>query len=465
MRPLIASLALAAFVNGSAAAQPPDPGREAFRAIFEEMVEIDSSLSGSCTRVVRAAESRLRAAGFSAQDAVVVIPEGKPEDGNIVAVIRAAPGAAKKGVLLLAHIDVVEARREDWQRDPYTLFEENGFFYGRGTADDKNMAAIFLDLMIRLKREGLRPSRDLKMALTCGEETGTRVNGVDYLLQNRRSLIDADFALNEGAGGLLSQDGRPLVLQVQAGEKIHQGMVLEVTNEGGHSSRPVPENAIYRLTDALKKVQAYSFPYEVTPVTREYFRVAGPLLGGQLGRAMSAVAANPNDGRALAAVAADPNGNAALRTTCVATQLDAGHAVNALPQRARATLSCRIMQGTTPQQVRDRLAAVIGDPQVSVTILNPRTGSAAPQLTEEVMGPIRAAGQRMWPGVALSPIMLAGATDGRFLMNAGIPTYGVSGTFALGGESNAHGLNEKIRVKSLYESRDFLEAIVRDYVK
>jgi acetylornithine deacetylase/succinyl-diaminopimelate desuccinylase-like protein len=454
-------------VAASAHAQNAEPGNAAFREIYQEMVEIDSSPStGSCTKVVRAAETRLQKAGFAADDVQVVIPDGKPDDGNIVARIR-APGAKKKAVLLLAHIDVVDARRADWERDPFKLIEEDGFFYGRGAADDKAMAAVFLDLMIRLKGErGFKPKRDLIMALTCGEETSNRVNGVDYLLKNKREIIDAAFAINEGAGGLLSSDGQKhLVLQVQAGEKIHQVYTLEVTNKGGHSSRPERENAIYRLARATLKVEELAFPIELTPVVREYFGVTGPTLGGEIGAAMSAFAKNPTDPAALTTLTNDPSYNAILRTTCVVTQFDAGHAPNALPQRATATLSCRVMQGTTPEQVKDTLEKTVADSQVKVEIVRRRSGSSAPELTDEVMKPVRAAAAKLWPGVPVAPSMTAGATDGRFLMSAGIPTYGMSGMFGVAGESNAHGLNEKIRVASLYEGREFLESIVRAYVK
>ena len=453
--------ALAPVASGSASA-----GRDAFRAIYEEMVEIDSSpTTGSCTKVVRAAEGRLKGAGFNAEEIHVVIPDGKPEDGNLIARIR-AKGATSKGVLLLAHIDVVDARREDWERDPFTLIEENGYFYGRGSADDKSMAAVFLDLMIRLKQErNFKPRRDLIMALTCGEETSDRVNGVDYILKNKPELMDAAFAINEGGGGLLSDDGKPLALQVQAGEKIHLVYALEVVNPGGHSSRPAPDNAIYRLAAATQKIAQLSFPIQVTPVTREYFRVTGPLLGGDIGAAMSAVAKNPGDATALATLMEDPNYNALVHTTCVATQMEAGHAPNALPQRAKTTLSCRVMQGTTPEQVKQTLEKTIGDTQVAVSIVRRRDGSSPPQLTDEIMKPVKAQAAKMWPGVSIAPFMSAGATDGRFLMNAGIPTYGMSGMFSTPGESNAHGLNEKVRVQSLYEGREFLEAIVRAYVK
>jgi acetylornithine deacetylase/succinyl-diaminopimelate desuccinylase-like protein len=462
MRFATASLLLIAAFPAAA----EDAGRTAFRAIYEEMVEIDSSpTTGSCTKVVKAVEARLTAAGFPASDVAVVIPDGKPDDGNIVAHLRAS-NPQQKGVLLLAHIDVVDAKRADWERDPFTLIEENGFFYGRGSADDKSMAAVFLDLFVRLKQErSFKPRRDLIMALTCGEETSNRVNGVDYILQNKRQLIDAAFALNEGAGGLLSDAGKPLVLQIQAGEKIHQVYTLEVTNPGGHSSRPVADNAIYRLAAATQKVEKLAFPLELTPVVREYFRITGPLLGGPIGAAMSAVAKNPQDKAALATLVGDPTYNAILHTTCVATQLEAGHAANALPQRAVATLSCRVMQGTTPEQVKATLDKAIADPEVKVAISRRREGSAAPPLSDEVMKPIRQIAAKMWSGVPIAPSMTAGATDGRFLMSAGIPTYGLSGMFSKSGETNAHGLNEKIRVQSLYEGRDFLERTVREYVK
>jgi acetylornithine deacetylase/succinyl-diaminopimelate desuccinylase-like protein len=466
MKTLPVSLILGSLALPLVALADADPGRAAFREIYEEMVEIDTSPStGSCTKLVRVAEARLKAAGYDPGEVELVIPEGKPDDGNVVARLR-APKAAKKPVLLLAHIDVVDAKRADWERDPFTLIEENGYFYGRGSADDKSMAAVFLDLMIRLKQEkSFKPRRDVIMALTCGEETSNRVNGVDYILKNRRELIDAAFAINEGAGGLLSEDGKPLALQVQAGEKIHQVYTLEVTNPGGHSSRPVPENAIYRLAAATQKVAQLSFPIQVNPVVREYFRVTGPMLGGDIGAAMTAVAKNPGDEAALKTLTQDPTYNAVVHTTCVATQVEGGHAPNALPQRATVTLSCRVMQGSTAEEVKAQLENAIADEQVKVSIVRRREGSSPPPLTDEIMGPVKSMAAKLWPGVPVAPMMSAGATDGRFLMNAGIPTYGMSGMFSTPGETNAHGLNEKRRVKSLYEGREFLEGVVRAYVK
>ncbi|WP_395646789.1 M20/M25/M40 family metallo-hydrolase [Terricaulis sp.] len=463
---LAATAALAVLATGASAqqAQAVRPDQQAFRAIYEELVEIDTSqASGSCTRAANAMAAHLREAGFPASDVQVVIPPNAPDDGNLVAVLRGS--SRNRAMLLLAHIDVVDARREDWERDPYTLVEENGYFYGRGSADDKAMAAVWVDLMVRLRRENFRPRRDIRMALTCGEETSNRVNGVDYLIQNHREWVQAQFALNEGAGGMLAEDGRYVALNVQAGEKIHQVYTLEVTNPGGHSSRPRPDNAIYQLARALDRVGEYQFPVELNPVTRAYFERMAPIVGGELGRNMAAIARNPNDTAAQAALAADPSNNSIMRTTCVATQLEGGHAPNALPQRARATLSCRVLQGHTPEEVQAALQAAIGDPDVHVNIVRRREGSQAPQLTRQIMGPIERTAARMWPGTPIIPTMTPGATDGRFLNTAGIPTYGVSGMFSTAGETNAHGLNEKIRVRSLYEGRDFLEAIVREYAR
>jgi acetylornithine deacetylase/succinyl-diaminopimelate desuccinylase-like protein len=462
MRALVFAVAVA--FAGTAHAQTVTPEQQAFRAIYEELVEIDTSPStGSCTRAAEAMLVHLRAAGYSEDDARVIVPDGAPEDGNVVAVLRGT--SRQRAMLLLAHIDVVDARREDWERDPFTLVEEDGFFYARGAADDKAMAAVLVDLMVRLRREGLRPRRTIKMALTCGEETSSRVNGVDYLLRNHREWLAADFAINEGAGGTLSDDGRPIALNVQAGEKIHQVFALTVTNPGGHSSRPVPENAIYRLSAGLSRLAGHRFPVQLNPVTRAYFERMAPIVGGEEGAAMAAVARNPNDTAAQEALARDASYNAIMRTTCVATQLEAGHAPNALPQRAVATLSCRVMQGTTPEQVQAELQRVLADDQIRVDIVRRRDGSQAPPLTRAIMAPVERAAARLWPGVPIVPTMTAGATDGRYLNTAGIPTYGMSGMFSVPGETNAHGLNEKIRVRSLYEGRDFLEAIVRDYAR
>ncbi len=453
---------ISAALAGPAAAQAP-AGEAAFRALYEELVEIDTSqASGSCTRAAEAMAARLRAGGLPESDVRVITPPDRPDDGNLVAVLRGTNRRAG-ALLLLAHIDVVDARRADWERDPFTLIEENGFFYARGSADDKAMAAIFVDLFIRMRAEGYRPRRDIRLALTCGEETSNRVNGVEYLLANHRDWVQAEFALNEGAGGILTPEGRPIALNVQAGEKIHQVYTLTVTNPGGHSSRPVPDNAIYHLSAGLGRLAAHNFPVELTEATRLFFERMAPIVGGEMGQAMAALARNPTDSAAAATLARDPSFNAMMRTTCVATQLEAGHAPNALPQRAQATLSCRVLQGHTPEEVQAALQAVMNDPRIGVEIVRRRSGSAAPPLTRAIMGPIERIAAHMWPGVPVVPVMTVGATDGRHLNNAGIATYGVSGLFSVPGENNAHGLNERIRVQSVMEGRAFLDALVRAY--
>lgn len=455
-------LALALSAPAWAQAPAQSAGRERFRAIYEELVEIDTSPStGSCTRAAAAMLAHLRAAGFTEAEARVIVPENAADDGNLVAVLRGT--SRQRALLLLAHIDVVDARREDWQRDPFTLVEENGFFYGRGTADDKAMAAVFVEMFVNMRRAGYRPRRTLRLALTCGEETSNRVNGVDYLLRNHREWVQAEFAINEGAGGILSESGRPLAFNIQAGEKIHQVFTLTVTNPGGHSSRPVPENAIYRLSRGLARLAEHRFPVELTPVTRTFFERMAPIAGGEAGAAMSAIARNPNDAAAQDTLARDASFNAMMRTTCVATQVEAGHAPNALPQRAVATLSCRVLQGRSAEEIQAVLRQAVDDPFIAVDIVRRREGSRAPQLTGRIMAPLDRVVGELWPGVPVVPMMTAGATDGRFLNNAGIPTYGMSGMFAVPGESNAHGLDEKIRVQSLYEGREFLNRIVRAY--
>jgi acetylornithine deacetylase/succinyl-diaminopimelate desuccinylase-like protein len=443
----------------------PAAGEAAFRATYKELVETNTTLSaGSCTLAAERMAARLQAAGFPDSDLHLIVEPSHPKEGNLVAVLPGSDPKAK-ALLLLAHIDVVEANRADWARDPFSLVEENGFFYARGSADDKAQAAIWVDTLARFKREGFRPKRTIKMALTCGEETAGAFNGAQYLAAHERALIDAEFGLNEGAGGLLDETGKPVVLNIQAGEKFPQNYRLEVTNPGGHSSRPVRENAIYRLADALVKLRAHDFSVESNEATRGYFGAMAKLLPGPSSGAMAAFAANPSD-RASAATlaAADPAWNAILRTTCVATTLDGGHATNALPQRARANVNCRIFPGTSVEQVRQALEAVVADPQVKITTLETRSEiSPPPPLTDKVLGPARKVAAEVFPGVPLVPLMAAGGTDAAFMTPAGIPTYGLSGIFADREGSHAHGLDERVRVKSLMDAREFLYRLVKEY--
>jgi len=412
--------------------------------------------------------ARLKAAGFGESELQVFTPPEHPKEGGLVAIY---PGRDPKlkAILLLAHLDVVEAKREDWTRDPFKLVEENGNFYARGVVDDKAEAAIWVDTLIRYRTEHFQPLRTLKLALTCGEETAGALNGAEWLTQNRRDLIDAAFAINEGASGELDAAGNRVLLQVQAGEKLAQNFRLEVTNPGGHSSRPVKDNAIYRLAGALKRVEAYEFPPQFTDGNRAYFRGMAKIESAKgdaaVAGAMNAFLKDPQDLQAISLVAAkDPSWNATLRTTCVATMLDAGHATNALPQRARANINCRIFPGVSAESVRAKLEELVADPAVKVTTLETRgPSSPPPPLTPQIMGPVEKLAAQFWPGVPVVPILQPGATDGEFLNAAGIPTYGLSGMFQDKDAGRIHGLKERIRVKSLLDGREFLYEIVKIY--
>jgi acetylornithine deacetylase/succinyl-diaminopimelate desuccinylase-like protein len=456
---------LAALGGPAALAADRVADEAAFRGIYEELIETNTTLSaGDCTVAARAMAARLTAVGYPTSDVHVIVPDAFPKQGNLVAVL---PGKSQraKALLLLAHIDVVEARREDWQRDPFELVEEGGYFYGRGTADDKAMAAIFVDVMVRFKRDAYRAKRPIKLALTCGEETPATFDGAKYLVDNHRALIDAEFAINEGGGGRLDPPDRRLFNGVQAGEKVYQDFRLEITNPGGHSSRPVKDNAIYRLAAALTRVSQHEFPIELNDTTRLFFKRMADLTSGTLAIDMRSLAKKPPDEAAMARVAAaDPSYNAIMRTTCVATMLDGGHAPNGLPQRAGANVNCRILPAQPQEEIRTALERVVADPAITVKFASPpEKVSPPPKLSPAVLKPIIRLTNEMWPGVPVVPTMAAGATDGRFLTPAGIPTYGVSGIFMDPETTKAHGLNERMRVQSLYEGREFLERLIKMY--
>jgi acetylornithine deacetylase/succinyl-diaminopimelate desuccinylase-like protein len=464
---LLAWLTAAAMTAGAAHAQAPlRPDQARFRELYRELVETNTTLSsGSCTAAAEKMAARLRAAGYPDADVRVFATPEHPKEGGLVAVLHGRDPSAK-AILLLAHIDVVEAKRQDWTRDPFTLIEENGYFYGRGASDDKAMAASITDAMIRYRQEGLRPRRDIKLALTCGEETEGSFNGAKWLVQTHRPWIEAEFALNEGAGGRLDAQGRPVTLGIQAGEKLYQDFRLESLNKGGHSSRPVKDNAIYHVAGALTRIGQYDFPIQFNDATRLYFGRMATITGGEVGAAMRTLVANPNDARALDIVSRDPSWNSMLRTTCVATLLDGGHAPNALPQRAGANVNCRIFPGVAVEDVRAVLARVAADPQVSVRLADPAVpGGPAPALDRRIMGPVEQVAARLWPGTPIVPTMSTGATDGKHLNAGGIPTYGLTGMFGDPDGNGVHGLNERIRVKSLYDGRDFLYEVAKLYAQ
>lgn len=464
----------AAFATCSALAAPPQDtpaGEQRFRALYKELVETNTTLSaGNCTLAAERMAARLKAAGFPDSDLHLFVAPDHPKEGGLVAVY---PGRDPKlkAILLLAHIDVVEAKREDWTRDPFKLVEENGSFYARGATDDKAEAAIWVDTLIRYRTENYKPRRTLKVALTCGEETAGAFNGADWLSRNRRDLIDAAFALNEGAAGELDASGNRVALEVEAGEKFPQNYRLEVTNKGGHSSRPVKDNAIYHLAAALMRISAYEFPAQFTDANRAYFTGMAKILADKgdtpTANAMNAFLKNPGDTHALELVSAkDPSWNATLRTTCVATMLDAGHATNALPQRARANINCRIFPGVSVESVRAKLEQLVADREVKISSPETRGPTAAPPpLTPAIMTPIEKLAAEFWPGVPVLPILQAGATDGEFTNAVGIPTFGVEPVFLGPDLGNIHGLNEYVGVKSLLEGREFLYRLVKIYAE
>ena len=427
------------------------------RDLLKELVEIDTThSSGNTTTAAEAMAAHLIAAGFPEEDVRVLGP--KPDKGNLVARFRGR-AVDREPILLLAHLDVVEADPADWTLDPFTFVEQDGYYYGRGTLDDKDEAAIHVANLIRLKREGFQPDRDIIVALTADEEGGSD-NGVQWLLANHRDLIDAEYALNEGGGGAM-KDGERISNAVQASEKVYQSFVLEVTNPGGHSSLPVRENAIYRLTDALARVRDHQFPVSLNDVTRVWFERSAAIEQGTLAAAMRGVLAEPPDADAVAHLSGMPFYNSRLRTTCVATMLSGGHAENALPQRARATVNCRVLPGESIDSVHEALETAIGDEQVRVTRVAEATPSPPSPLTPEVLEPIERITAELWPGVPVLPTMSTGATDGLFLRNAGIPVYGVSGIFSEIGDNRAHGQNERIRIQSYLEGQEFLYRLTK----
>jgi acetylornithine deacetylase/succinyl-diaminopimelate desuccinylase-like protein len=438
------------------------PDQVRFREIYKELVETNTSLSvGSCTEAAAKMGARLKAAGFPDSDLTYFSVPEHPKDGGLVAILHGSSKTAKP-MLLLGHLDVVEAKRADWTRDPFTLIEENGVFYGRGTADMKVIDATWVDMLARFKEQKYVPKRTIKLALTCGEETLAAFNGADWLAHNKRDLIDAEFALNEGGGGRADKDGKLQTQGVQVGEKVVQQFRMETTNPGGHSSVPVRDNAIYQLAQGLLKVRDYEFPLQMNDVTRAFFAKAGAGRTDDMGKAMVAIAKDPNDRAAEAELNKDRGFHSMLRTTCVATLLDGGHAENALPQRAGANINCRMFPGDTMEDTRARLEAAIGDPGVKLIPLPPiRAKSTPAPLDPKVIGPMEKVAAKYFPGVPVIPTMSTGASDALYLIPVGIPTYGVPGFWSGPEGSGAHGLNEHMSARSVMTGRDYLTDLVK----
>jgi acetylornithine deacetylase/succinyl-diaminopimelate desuccinylase-like protein len=456
----IALVAILALASGPAGAEALSPQQQLAFDIYKELVEINTvTATGDTARAAEAMAARLRAAGFVDDDVQMFSPA--PRKGNLVARLRGS--GARKPILLLAHIDVVPANRDDWTVDPFKLTEQDGYFYARGSGDDKYMAAAFISNLIRYKQEGYKPDRDIVVALETDEEILDHdALGIQWLIKNHRDLIDAEFALNEG-GGVGLKDGKPIRNSVQTSEKFSVTYRFDVKNRGGHSAVPVKDNAIYRLAEGLARLSKFDFPPELNETTRAYFERTAQLEGGQTAADMRAVLTGPLDpaSPALVRLTANPGYNALLRTTCVATMLEGGQAFNALPQFASATVNCRVMPGESADEVKATLQRVVADDQIAVTPIDQPVLSAPSALNEEIMGSIEKLSREFWPGAVVIPTMSAGATDGSYLRNAGIPTYGHSGLAGEINESRAHGKDERIPVKSFYEGEDYLYRLVK----
>jgi acetylornithine deacetylase/succinyl-diaminopimelate desuccinylase-like protein len=457
---LLATAALGAMLalSGGARADSLTPNQQLAHDIYKELIEIDTTTAtGDTKRAVEAMAARLKAAGFADEDVHVFSPASRK--GDLVAKLR---GTGKhKPILLVAHLDVVPANREDWSVDPFKLTEQDGYFYARGSGDDKYMAASFITNLIRYKQEGFKPDRDIIVALETDEEIlDADALGIQWLLKNHRDLIDAEFALNEG-GSVGLKDGKAIRNSIQTSEKVSVSFQLEVKNSGGHSSVPRKDNAIYHLADGLTRLAHFDFPLHLNDTTRTYFARMAPLADGQVAADMKAVLADSPGSAVIARLSANPGNNAQLRTTCVATMLQGGHAVNALPQLATAKVNCRIMPGEPVEQVKATLIHVLADDQIKVTQIDPAVLSEPSKINDELGGAIEKLSHEFWPDAVVVPVMSSGATDGSYLRNAGIPTFGHSGMANDINDVRAHGKDERVPVKSFYNGDEYLYRLVK----
>ncbi len=432
-----------------------EPHQELARDLLRELIEINTVDSAGTTAAAEAMARRLLDAGFPAEDVHVVGPNERKM--NLVARLRGR-NTGRPAILLLAHLDVVEALPSDWNMDPFTFNERDGYYYGRGVVDDKDEAAIYTANLIRMRQEGFVPDRDIIVALTADEEGGG-FNGVQWLIENRRDLIDAEYALNEGGGGAI-KDGVHQLNSVQASEKVYQSFTLTASNPGGHSSLPRADNAIYDLANALVRVSEYHFPVMLNEVTEAYLRGTADVEGGPIAADIRTVLADPDNSGAAERLQVYPYLNSRMRTTCVATRLSGGHADNALPQTATATVNCRILPNHNPAEVLIALRREAGR-DIEVLATGQPNASPPSPLSAAVLGPIERITEEMWPGVPVVPTMSTGATDGLYLRRAGIPTYGVSGLFGDVDDVRSHGQDERLLIESFFEGQEFLYRLVK----
>jgi acetylornithine deacetylase/succinyl-diaminopimelate desuccinylase-like protein len=452
----VAAAFVAAGFNGLAA--EITPYQKMGREIYREMIETDTSHSvGDTTKAAELLAARFRAAGIPEADIHII----GPETTNKNLIVRYRGPGTKPAVLLLAHLDVVEAKREDWSFEPFKLTEQGGFFYGRGTSDDKDGVTTLSSSLLRLRQENFQPDRDIILALTSGEEGGQVYNGVEWLLANHRELVEAGICLNADAGGVQKRKGKRLLYAVQAAEKVFQSFRLEIKGPGGHSSKPTKDNIIYYLAQALVRLSKYEFPVQLSDITRGYFEKMSDIETGQTAADMKGVVKSPPDVSAVQGLSASPFYNAILRTTAVATMLEAGHAENALPQTARAIVNCRILPGESADEVKETLRKIIADDRISITPLKPAKPSPASPLTPQVMRAIQRAKNNLWPDIPIVPEMETGATDGLYFRQIGIPTYGITGTAADLDDVRMHGKDERMAVQDFYDGLEFEYQLIK----
>lgn len=442
-------------------AQTENSTRQLAHDIFKQLIDINTTDSvGNVSTASEAMAKRFRDAGFPEKDIYI----GGPNDRKKNLVVRLHGSGRHKPVLLIGHLDVVEARREDWTTDPFQFVEKDGYFYGRGTEDMKDGDAIMATTLIKFKQEGFVPDRDIILALTADEEGG-KSNGVDWLIKNHRDLIDAEFVLNHDGGEVTMENGKAVALVVDATEKLYSDYQLVVTNPGGHSSLPRPDNAIYELAHALINLEHHKFPFELNSVTRAYYEYLAQVETGQTAADLQAILRTPPDPAAIDRVSQDPTDNSKLHTTCVATRLSGGHANNALPGRAEAVVNCRILPGHSKQEVRQELAQVFADPKIEIRYITnageildnipDQRSFAPPPPRPEVFDSIKTVAAKMWPGIPVFPTMATGASDGVYTMAAGMPTYGVSGVEVERNDHREHGRDERVPVEAFYKGVDF----------
>jgi acetylornithine deacetylase/succinyl-diaminopimelate desuccinylase-like protein len=460
---IVGSFLVASALVGASASAAPEAREPLARGILRELIDTRSTHDVGTTELARKVQARLLAAGFAPADAQLLVPADHPRAGNVV--VRLHGSGRGKPVLYLCHLDVVAANPEDWTRDPFHLTEDSGWLYGRGTIDMKGQDAAVLAALLRLKSEGFIPKRDIVVAFTADEESGGERNGVDWLLSEHRDLVDADLVINPDGGEAGMKGGRRLYIGVQTSEKMSMAFEAEVTDKGGHSSRPTADNPIYRLSEGLARLSKFRFPAHLTDTTRQYLERRAAIETGSTRSDMLAAAKTPPDPAALERLSAVVETNILLRTTCTATQIDGGHAQNALPQRARATLQCRIIPGESQDAVRDTLARVLADPTIKISVITPATPSPESPLSGTILPTVEKVAHQSWPDVVILPQMGAGASDSKYTRIVGMPSYGIDGMFDDLDDARAHGRDERIGVEAFAQEVDFTYRLMREVSK